>query len=1120
MERVFPIRCTILGDIAYTRYSSPEIDQQQVVLVDSPTSERSDPLSRNSETSHTVNTTHDVSPTQESPPIEVVEDMVNSLPAKDALVYTECGEYAFTGEQGHGVITGNRAQFTRCEDEQIHIPGAIQPHGMLIGLDTIEDTETRYCCRVVSENSEDICRYTPRVLLSLNDFLSILAPSHRLAFHKCVSGIKNQFTSTLKSHEPKVFPVSFQQPEGETIPVWCAAHFVGGEHNLLVCEFELRNRPSSDKMSRDLPSSPFASLDSDPLDAVLSFVNKSMPLNIDLDDMFGDQGTTMELLDVMSQIQHQLSSQKDIENLLDVIVGLMMQLTGFHRCMVYRFDEEYNGKVVSELLNPRASSDIFKGLHFPSTDIPNQARELYKINRVRVLFDREEAACRLIYKAPKDLESPLDLTHSYLRAMSPVHLKYLKNMQVRSTMSVSLDNKNDLWGLICCHSYGPTGVRVSFPVREAVYWLGLCASNCLEKLLMAERIQRRQAASTMQLNFSSDVWLSASSEELLKLFSAAFGFLVVRGEARTIGRLSSYLEAVTLLKYAYFRNFEDTFASRNITKDFSDLVFPPGFEFIAGILFIPLSPAAGDFIIFFRANQTKEVDWAGNPKAKVGKGGQLEPRNSFKKWTEIVRGTCQNWTAEESAGMTRLVYGNFIRVWREKEADMQESRMKRLLLVNLSHELRTPLNAVVNYLEIAMEKRLEESTRAILSLSHDASKSLIYVIDDLLNLTAGAKQPTPLANLAFDLPKGLQSILDQLQSHVHHKLLTFDVITDIDFPRFVFGDLHRLQQAVSSLVTNALELTREGKGGIIIHLGVLQTTNDRCIIKISVQDSSPGMSQHELDDMFQEFEQVPDEEDVLDRPRAEGESEIFPTGGKRESKLSLGLALLSRYVKHSGGQLRGKSTLGSGSTFSLEIPLQLANEAADSLAPLSHTTSRKLVFDSGTRSEQSDGKTISTGFTSAQTEGLPLKANLTILLADDNPINLAILQRRLKKRGDVAISSRDGQHCFEMFQKHRDGIDFLLMDINPLVDGIKATTMIRAVEYNDTQILRIPIFAVSSSLDQHTQVSMEEAGFDGWLPKPIDFQRLDMILKGATCKSARIEGLYLTSNPEAGGWFT
>jgi signal transduction histidine kinase len=194
---------------------------------------------------------------------------------------------------------------------------------------------------------------------------------------------------------------------------------------------------------------------------------------------------------------------------------------------------------------------------------------------------------------------------------------------------------------------------------------------------------------------------------------------------------------------------------------------------------------------------------------------------------------------------------------------------------------------------MAMEKTRDESIEPILSMSHNATKSLIYVIDDLLNLTAGAKQPAPLAHRAFDLRKGLNSIIDQFQLHAHQKMLTFDVITDIEFPRFVFGDLQRLQQAVSSLVTNSIQYTNQGC--IIIHLGVLATGSDGCIIRISVQDSGVGMSQHELDELFQELEQVSDEESNLDQTSVK----LLPSQAskKKSSRLGLGLALLSRYIK-------------------------------------------------------------------------------------------------------------------------------------------------------------------------------------------------------------------------------
>lgn len=107
----------------------------------------------------------------------------------------------------------------------------------------------------------------------------------------------------------------------------------------------------------------------------------------------------------------QLSSTTDLDAFLKVVVGLTKEITGFHRVMVYQFDEAWNGRVVTELVDRRATKDLYKGLHFPAADIPAQARELYTINKVRLLFDRDQKTARLVCKTKEDLDQPVDLTH-------------------------------------------------------------------------------------------------------------------------------------------------------------------------------------------------------------------------------------------------------------------------------------------------------------------------------------------------------------------------------------------------------------------------------------------------------------------------------------------------------------------------------------------------------------------------------------------------------------------------------------------------------------------------------------------------------------------------------------
>lgn len=131
----------------------------------------------------------------------------------------------------------------------------------------------------------------------------------------------------------------------------------------------------------------------------------------------------MDIFAVLGQINDQLGAAVDLNTFLKVAVGLMQDICRFHRVLIYQFDEQMNGLVVSELVEWGKTTDLYMGLRFPATDIPPQARELYKINKVRMLYDRSQTTARIVLRNKEDLDQPLDMTHCYLRAMSPIHLK-------------------------------------------------------------------------------------------------------------------------------------------------------------------------------------------------------------------------------------------------------------------------------------------------------------------------------------------------------------------------------------------------------------------------------------------------------------------------------------------------------------------------------------------------------------------------------------------------------------------------------------------------------------------------------------------------------------------------
>ena len=137
----------------------------------------------------------------------------------------------------------------------------------------------------------------------------------------------------------------------------------------------------------------------------------------------GSATGTMDVFAVLGQINEQLGAAPDLETFLKITVGIVQDLCRFHRVLLYQFDEAYNGQVVAELVEWGKTTDLFKGLMFPAADIPAQARQLYMINKVRLLYDRSQTTARMVLRSKDDLDHPLDMTHCYLRAMSPIHIK-------------------------------------------------------------------------------------------------------------------------------------------------------------------------------------------------------------------------------------------------------------------------------------------------------------------------------------------------------------------------------------------------------------------------------------------------------------------------------------------------------------------------------------------------------------------------------------------------------------------------------------------------------------------------------------------------------------------------
>ncbi|KUI53020.1 Cyanobacterial phytochrome B [Cytospora mali] len=855
---------------------------------------------------------------------EATSDMPSSQPAGSRDTHSPLPENTLdnlmttrfkhvTTDDGHLVITGRDGTLQRCEDEPIHTPGAIQAFGLLLAIR--EEPDGRFTVRYASENSKRIIGYSPLDLFRMHNFTDILTDEQADNLLDHIDFIRDEDADPA-INGPEVFSMSVRQPKRRSIKLWCAIHINRAHPDLVICEFELDDdhdfplRPEDERT----PDVPEDTLHANPTMEELAESTEitSRPLRVlrSARKRKGEAGA-MQVFDIMSQVQEQLASAPNLERFLKVLVGIVKELTGFHRVMVYQFDASFNGKVVTELVDPTHTRDLYNGLHFPASDIPRQARELYKTNKVRLLYDRDQETARLVCRSKEDLEVPLDMTHSYLRAMSPIHLKYLGNMAVRSSMSISINAFNELWGLIACHSYGAKGMRVSFPIRKMCRLVGDTVSRNIERLSYSSRLQARKLINTVPTDKNPSGYIIASSDDLLKLFSADFGMLSIKGETKIMGKFEHSQEALAMLEYLRLRKFTSVLTTQDVKEDFPDLRYPPGFHFIAGLLYVPLSVGGQDFIVFFRKGQVREVKWAGNPYEKIiqeGTQNYLEPRKSFQVWHETVLGKCREWSEEqiETAAVLCLVYGKFIEVWRQKEAALEGSRLTRLLLANSAHEVRTPLNAIINYLEIALEGSLDQETRDNLSKSHSASKSLIYVAEEGNDL---------VKDEVFDFPACITEATEPFRNDAKRKGIGYEVIEHPGLPKYVYGDQRRVRQTVANVTANAVQHTTAGFVRIELYSAEVQGNKVR--VEIVVEDTGRGMKSDQLDALFRDLEQVSTDAD-------EGQPEKEEEKAKDQTRtLGLGLAMVARIIRNMDGQLRLKSEEGKGSRFVIQLPFEM-----------------------------------------------------------------------------------------------------------------------------------------------------------------------------------------------------
>jgi two-component system, chemotaxis family, sensor kinase Cph1 len=615
------------------------------------------------------------------------------------------------------------------------------------------------------------------------------------------------------------------------------------------------------------------------------------------------EGDTLEAL--YPRIAHFMEEVQNLPTLTDVCAAAAREfrrITGFNRVLIYRFDPDWNGEVLAE--DGDGVLPSYLGLRFPATDIPAQARELYRVNRLRLIPDATYAPVPIEPScSPVDGE-PLDLTFAALRSVSPVHLEYMRNMGTLASMSVSIMVDGQLWGLAACHNAQPR--RLNAQSRSVCDLLGKVLSQHIDSrnrsAYAARRIELKHVEGELLAHLSQAESLQDGLRDNPSLWlslTAASGAAVLHdGQTYVVGETLPLERIATLAE----RLQEQRALDRFVTDALSD-VWPEFADVAAaasGVLAISISQLHPSYIIWFRPEVARTVNWAGDPRKPVDScADRLHPRASFATWRERVQGRAIPWLQAEidSAADFRSAMMNVVLRRAEERAELtgQLQRSNRELesfSYSVSHDLRAPFRHIVGYTQLLRDREdnLSEKSRHYLDSIVEAAATAGQLVDDLLTFSHLGR--TSLTFGAVDMNKLVQEVLRTVEPDTRGRSIEWSV-AQLPPTR---GDASLLRQGLINLVSNAIKYTRDRSPALISIAG--ETKHNETTYWVT--DNGVGFDMtyvHKLFGVFQRLHRM---------------EEFEGTG--------IGLALTKRIIERHGGWISANGAVDAGATFTFGLP--------------------------------------------------------------------------------------------------------------------------------------------------------------------------------------------------------
>jgi len=754
-----------------------------------------------------------------------------------------------------------------------------------------------------------------------------------------------------------------------------------------------------------------------------------------------------------------LGNATDLADFAQTLAREVKALIGFDRVMVYRFQPDQSGVVIAE--ENSSDRESYLGLHYPATDIPAEARELFYENPLRFIPDVNYSPALLVPPKNPLTQAALDLGATVLRGVATPHIKYLQNMGVAGSMTLSLVNEQGLWGLVACHHYQP---KYLDPVMRNAFMMLVKIAN-LE--LMRQQNQERSRYQShnqellAQLRRAIDATenpilttLTANTTLLLEMFRAEGVALILEQDYELIGRTPSPAAVKSLVSWLLQQSSpgdgEQIFATNCLSQ-----AYPASQQWetpLVGLLGISIAfqkPHPVSYhILLFRSEQVQAVTWAGDLSAsvEVDETGALRlcPRTSFQLWKEWVQGHSLPWLPQEMEAALDLRNTLMLAVLKFSAAALEEAaqraevanRAKSEFLANMSHEIRTPMNAVLGFTDLLQGIIKDPVAQDYLEAIASSGKTLLSLINDILDLSKIEARQLEIKPEPTDLAQLIQDIQHIFQQKAIEKGVRLRVILGTGLPKALLLDEVRLRQVLFNLVGNALKFTEQGYVDIEVNCSPRYELDGQQVVDldVAVTDTGIGIAAMDQQRIFHAFTQS----------YGQSDRQFGGTG--------LGLAITYRLMHLMGGTIDLQSRLGQGSTFTgrfTQVPV------------VTEPLSAPSVHREGTN----------------EFNHFP---SLTILVADDVASNRALIAGYFRNTSHRLLFAADGQQAIDLAEANCP--DLILLDLRmPGIGGQEVARHLKQAE--PTHAIPIIIITASSHLEEEAEI--DRASYDGLLHKPI-----------------------------------